>query len=107
MERFAGRSTRSTTTTLYSPATVTADVTFYPKFQTLVADDAAWDRLSEEQRQIIQDAATVARERMISGLPTDATLLQKYCDDGGNAVLAGPDKVAAFRAAEQPIYDQM
>jgi TRAP-type C4-dicarboxylate transport system substrate-binding protein len=92
---------------LYSPATVTADVTFYPKFQTLVAEDAAWSRLSADQQQVIRTAATVARERMVGGLPTDANLLQTYCDEGGHAVLAGPANLAAFRTAEQPIYDQM
>ena len=36
---------------LYQPATVTADVVLYPKYQTLVAEDAAWSRLTAEQQQ--------------------------------------------------------
>jgi TRAP-type C4-dicarboxylate transport system substrate-binding protein len=92
---------------LYSPATVTADVTFYPKYQTLVAEDSAWSRLSAEQQDVIRQAAATAREAMIAGLPTDASLLQAFCDQGNGAVLAGPENVAAFQSAAQPIYDQL
>jgi TRAP-type C4-dicarboxylate transport system substrate-binding protein len=84
---------------LRTPATVTADVSFYPKFQTLVADDAAWSRLSTDQQKIIQDAAAAARKTMIDGLATEVSLLQDFCNTGNHVVLAGPANVAAFRQA--------
>jgi TRAP-type C4-dicarboxylate transport system substrate-binding protein len=92
---------------LYSPATVTADVVFYPKYQTLVAEDAAWSRLSEEQQRIVQDAAATARDAQMSTLPDSSDLVTTYCAQGGRAVLAGEANVAAFQAAGQPIYDRM
>jgi TRAP-type C4-dicarboxylate transport system substrate-binding protein len=92
---------------LYSPATVTSDVVFYPKYQTLVAEDATWSRLSAEQQRIIRDAAAAAREAFIPDLPSDATLAQTFCDGGGRAVVAGAENRAAFAAAAQPVIDEM
>jgi TRAP-type C4-dicarboxylate transport system substrate-binding protein len=93
---------------LYSPpATVTADVVFYPKFMTFVTEDAIWSRLTDEQQAIVRDAAAAARDEIVAALPTTAELVAAHCEQGGRAVLAGAENVAAFQAASQPMYDQM
>jgi TRAP-type C4-dicarboxylate transport system substrate-binding protein len=67
------------------PATVTADVVFYPKYMTFVAEDAAWSRLSADQRQIIDEAATTARDELMSALPETRDLVAAFCERGGRA----------------------
>jgi hypothetical protein len=89
------------------PATVTADVVFYPKYMTFVAEDAAWSRLSADQRGIIEEAATTARDELLSTRPETRELVAAFCAQGGRSVLAGEANVAAFQAAAQPIYDKM
>jgi TRAP-type C4-dicarboxylate transport system substrate-binding protein len=92
---------------LYMPATVTADLILYPKYQVLVAEDAVWSRLSAEQQGILRDAAATARDVLVAQLPEDAELVAAFCQQGGRSVLTGPDNIADFQAAAQPIYDQM
>jgi TRAP-type C4-dicarboxylate transport system substrate-binding protein len=92
---------------LYLPATVTADVVLYPKYQTLVAEDAAWSRLTPDQQQVIRDAAAAARDAQMATLPVTSDLVATFCEQGGTAVLAGPENVAAFAAAAKPIHDRM
>lgn len=87
--------------------TATGDVTLYPKIQVLVAEDAAWSRLSAEQQAMIKAAATAARDLAIEDHPSDADLARKYCDAGGKVVLAGPAAVAEFMVAAKPIYDRL
>jgi TRAP-type C4-dicarboxylate transport system substrate-binding protein len=91
----------------YPPATVTPDVVFYPKFMTFVTEDAIWSRLTDEQQGIIRDAAATARDEVVALLPATSDLVAAHCEQGGRAVLAGPENVAAFQAAAQPMYDQM
>jgi hypothetical protein len=92
---------------LYSPATVTADVVFYPKYQTLVAEDAAWSRLSADQQGIIRDAAATARQAQMATLPDDAGLIAAFCEQGDRAVLAGAANLEAFAAAAGPIVNRL
>jgi TRAP-type C4-dicarboxylate transport system substrate-binding protein len=89
------------------PTTITADLTIYPKYQTLVAEDAAWSRLSADQQQVIRNAAVTARDAFIAQVPHDTDLVKEFCQSGQRAVLAGSANVEAFRQAAQPIYDQM
>ena len=92
---------------LYSPATVTADVVLYPKYQTFVAEDAAWSRLTADQQRIIGEAAATARDIQMSTLPDTSDLVAAFCDEGGRAVLAGEANLAAFAEAAQPLVQQM
>jgi hypothetical protein len=87
--------------------TFTGDVTFFPKFQVLAADAAALERLSDGQRQVIRDAAERARDAAIAARVADAQAAEDWCAEGGRVVLAGPDGVAAFQAAGQPVYDRL
>ena len=87
--------------------TATADVTLYPKWQTLVAEDAAWSRLSAEQQTVIRDAAAAAQAAYLATRPTDVVSAKAYCEAGGIVVTAGRANVDAFRAAVQPVVDRI
>jgi TRAP-type C4-dicarboxylate transport system substrate-binding protein len=92
---------------LPGPPTATADVTFYPKFVVMVAEDAAWARLSADQQAVVKAAAIAARDLAIREHRSDADLARAYCAQGGTVVLAGAGRVAEFVAAMQPVYDQL
>jgi hypothetical protein len=82
-------------------------VTFFPKYQVLAASSAAFDRLPESQRAVVREAAAAAQQLAIDEHPSDAEAAAFWCAHGGSVVLAGPDGVAAFVAAAQPIYDAL
>jgi TRAP-type C4-dicarboxylate transport system substrate-binding protein len=92
---------------LPSGVTFTGDVTFFPKFQILAASSGVLARLSEEQRQAIRGAALAARDAAIGARVNDADAVDAWCAEGGRVVLAGPDGVAAFQAAAQPVYERL
>jgi TRAP-type C4-dicarboxylate transport system substrate-binding protein len=87
--------------------TVTADVTLYPKIQVIVMEDAAWNRLSEDQQAVVRTAAIAARDLAIKDHRTDASLAKAYCAIGGTVVLAGPANVVKFMDAARPVYDRL
>ena len=93
--------------TLPGHPTVTGDITFYPKYQVLAGNSAALGRLSDAQRAAIADAAVAVRDRAVAEHPSEADAAAQWCVDGGSVVLAGPDAVAAFEAAVQPVFDRM
>jgi TRAP-type C4-dicarboxylate transport system substrate-binding protein len=93
--------------TLYGSPTATGDVTLYPKYVSLVAEDSAWSRLSADQQRIIREAAATARVADLTNLPTDTSLAEAYCATGGRVVQAGAANRAAFIQAAQPLYERM
>ncbi len=92
---------------LPGPPTATGDVTFYPKIEVIVAEDAVWSRLSPDQQAIVRAAAVAARDLAIADHRTDADLAKAYCAQGGKVALAGPANVAKFMDAAKPIYDRL
>jgi TRAP-type C4-dicarboxylate transport system substrate-binding protein len=85
----------------------TSDVTFYPKIQVLAMEDSAWSRLTPDQQAIVRDAAAKARATYLSQRPGEIALGQAWCAAGGVIVHAGPEAIAAFAAAERPVYERM
>jgi TRAP-type C4-dicarboxylate transport system substrate-binding protein len=79
------------------------NVTFFPKFQVLFANQAAFKRLTEAQRAILRDAAQATQEKAIATYPSDADNAVAYCANGGTVVTASPEQVAAFQAAAKPV----
>ena len=87
--------------------TGTGDITFYPKYMVLVAEDAAWSRLSPAQQDAIRRAARAGTETAVRAHPMDAANASAYCAAGGKVVLAGPDNVATFERAVGPMIERM
>ena len=87
--------------------TATANVVFYPKFQTLVANSEAFDALTDPQRDILRAAAEATQEHAITTRPTEADAAAEWCAAGGNIVHSTGEQVAAFEAAAKPILDQL
>jgi TRAP-type C4-dicarboxylate transport system substrate-binding protein len=82
---------------------VTGNVTFYPKVNSLVVNADAFDDLSDEQREILRDAATRARDQVIEQMPSDAELAAAWCDDGKGVVLASEAELQALEEATEKV----
>jgi TRAP-type C4-dicarboxylate transport system substrate-binding protein len=85
-------------------ATATANVTLYPKADTIVVNRQAWDALNDEQRDTLREAAGRARDRAIETNVPDADGARRYCEQGGRVVQATPDDVALLRGAAALVY---
>jgi TRAP-type C4-dicarboxylate transport system substrate-binding protein len=87
--------------------TFTGDVTFYPKFQVLAVNNAAFERLTDAQRSLIGQASDAVRDQAIAEHRSDAGSAREWCDAGGRVVLAGAEAITAFTTAAQPVYDRI
>jgi TRAP-type C4-dicarboxylate transport system substrate-binding protein len=85
-------------------ATATGNVALYTKVMTLVINSALWSSLDDSQRAIITTASDATRAWAIANQTKDAEAAAKFCAAGGTVVLADAPGIAAFRAAEAPIY---
>ena len=87
--------------------TATGNVTFFPKYDVLVANADAWASLSDAQQTAIRDAAAITRTDAIEAHQTDVEAGAAWCADGGHIVLASDEQVAAFEAATASIYEHL
>jgi hypothetical protein len=84
--------------------TATGNVVFFPKFQVLFANEAAFEKLSEPQQNILREAAIATQKKAITEHPSEVDAGSAWCTDGGTVVLASEAQVAAFEAAAQPVF---
>ncbi len=89
------------------PPTVTGNVTFFPKFQVLFANGAAFEKLSEGQRSILRQAAAAAQKKAIAEHPKEVDAAKTFCAGGEKIVMASAEQVAAFEAAAKPVFDEI
>lgn len=87
--------------------TITGDVTLFPRMDTLAANAATFGRLSEAQQTAIREAAVSTRDAAIADEPSEADLAVAWCGLAGTVVLAGPDGIAGFERALQPVTDRL
>ena len=85
--------------------TATGNVIFFPKFQVLFANGAAFEKLSDAQRTVIREAAAATQEKAITEHPSEVDAATAWCADGGSIVMASDEQVAAFEAAAQPVFE--
>ncbi|GEM_PF-1920484 len=87
--------------------TATGNVIFFPKFQVLFANSAAFDKLSEIQRTILREAAAATQKKAIAEHPSEVDAATIWCNHKGTVVMASEEQVAAFEAAAQPVFDKI
>jgi TRAP-type C4-dicarboxylate transport system substrate-binding protein len=83
----------------------TGNVTFFAKFQVLVANGAAFEKFSEAQRTVLRQAAEATQKKAIAEHPSEGDAANAWCTDGGTIVLASDEQIAAFEKAAQPVFD--
>ena len=86
---------------------ITANITFFPKFQTLVANSAALARLTPQQRSFILEAADATTTWVIQNRVREAAAAAQHCKGGGVIALAADRDVAAIVAAAAPVYSNL
>jgi TRAP-type C4-dicarboxylate transport system substrate-binding protein len=87
--------------------TFTANVTFFAKYQTLFANSAAFEKLSEEQRAVLRQAAAGTQKKAVAEHMGDVQAGTAWCAAGGSIVLASEEQLAAFEKAAQPVFDSI
>ncbi|MFN8619604.1 MAG: hypothetical protein U0869_02500 [Chloroflexota bacterium] len=87
--------------------TVAGDLVVYSKYQMLVANSAALAGLSAHQRDLLGQIVAAAQQRAIDRHFAEADLAASLCAAGATVFSAGPDAIAAFRAATQPLTDRL
>ena len=92
---------------LFGKPTASGNVTFYPKFDLMFANTTAFDRLSEEQRAVLRQAAEAAQKKAIAERPKEVDSAAAWCKDGGAIVLASPEQLTALEKATEPVYQQI
>jgi TRAP-type C4-dicarboxylate transport system substrate-binding protein len=84
------------------------NLVWYPKVNVLIANSAAWDALTDVQRDVLQQAAATAQQDAIDTLPDESTAARIWCGStGGTIVGATADQLAAFEAATTPVRDHL
>jgi TRAP-type C4-dicarboxylate transport system substrate-binding protein len=90
--------------TLPTSNTFTANITFYPKVNALVANEDAFGRLSDDNRETLREAAAKALRYVVRNAPAEAARAATYCRNGGKIALASESDVAALERAAEPVY---
>jgi len=86
--------------------TVAANVTFFAKANTVVADKEALDALSAEQRDVLRAAAEQTVRHVVSHPPSERVMARRFCTMG-QIVLAAPAQLMELRRAARPVYAQL
>ena len=87
---------------------VTANVTFWPKVDTIVMNRRAFDELSPAQQDVLRRAGQDVFGPQLARIEeTEREAIKAVCQRGLEFVTASPADVAALRAAVQPVYDEL
>ena len=86
---------------------VAGDLVLYPKYYVLVANRKALGRLSDEQREMLDDAVVAAQQGAFARRASETDLANEACAGGVEIISIGPEAVASFRVAASPLYQTM
>ena len=96
-----------TTHTKTGRAIATGNLVPYSKINTLVINTKVMDRLDDNQRRILREAAAFTRDWSTSLLSPLAAEARRYCESGGEVVVATDEQLGAFRAATAPVLAEL
>ncbi|QSR31514.1 hypothetical protein CFI00_13575 [Nocardioides sp. S5] len=84
--------------TLPGGSSLVGDVALFAKVNSLVANAAAYDDLTEDQQDGLREAAAATRDWAIATQVGDEELARAFCDEGGTIVHEGPAAAGRVRA---------
>ncbi|GAA0410834.1 hypothetical protein Acor_14590 [Acrocarpospora corrugata] len=84
-----------------------ANVTFFPKVNTLVIRSSVLTGLSGPQRTALTEAATQTAAWARAHRPSELEAGRSFCKYGGAVVLADKSDIVALEAAAQPVYPML
>jgi TRAP-type C4-dicarboxylate transport system substrate-binding protein len=85
----------------------TANITFYPKVNSLVANADVLESLSDDQRDALRTAATDTTAFAVATNPTEHDLAEQYCADGGSVALADAADLAELTELAAPVLAEL
>lgn len=85
---------------------VTGNVAFFAKAVTLFANEAAFGRLTDGQRDVLRRAASSAARHILQTQPPEAEQAVKYCN-AGRVVSASDQDLEAMERATRGVYQRM
>ena len=94
------------TTHVYGAWTVTANVSFFGKANTVVANAKTLAKLSDDQRAVLRAAAEDTVRHVAGNPPSERAFARAFCAVGRIA-LASPAQLAELRRAAQPVYERL
>jgi TRAP-type C4-dicarboxylate transport system substrate-binding protein len=96
------------TSTLPRPGTVTANLTLFPKVNTLVINSEVFDDLDDERQDVLRTAAAGALEWVVTtqAVP-ESDLAAAHCDAGGSVVLTTDAELTRFEEAAASVYARL
>ncbi|ACZ30493.1 TRAP dicarboxylate transporter- DctP subunit [Xylanimonas cellulosilytica DSM 15894] len=83
----------------------TSNVTFYPKANVLVTNEAVFDGLAAGDREILERAAAQTLEWTVANLPRESALAQEFCEGGGVVRHATDQQLAELTRAAEPVIE--
>jgi TRAP-type C4-dicarboxylate transport system substrate-binding protein len=87
--------------------TLTANITFYPKANAIVANDKIFEALSSEQQKILQEAATETAAYVVKTNRSEHDLAPEYCKVGGSVALASDSDIADLKKQAAPVLAEL
>ncbi|HEU0169987.1 MAG TPA: TRAP transporter substrate-binding protein DctP [Acidimicrobiales bacterium] len=87
--------------------TTTANITFYPKANTIVANTEAFADLSSDRQDALHRAASDTLAYVIETNATEHDLAEQYCAEGGTVVLAQDSDVAELVELAAPVLAEL
>jgi TRAP-type C4-dicarboxylate transport system substrate-binding protein len=92
---------------LARPGIVTANVTLFPRANTIVANRAAFERLTHEQREALRKAGAETLRRVVASRPTDVEEARSACSDGIQLVVASDADIRGLVRATRPVVARL
>jgi TRAP-type C4-dicarboxylate transport system substrate-binding protein len=92
---------------LPAPSTAAANLTLFPKVNSLVINTEAFGALGEETQQVLREAAAVTLDWAVSKMPSDADYSTAFCNSGGTVINVSNDEIAGMQQAAAPVYETL
>jgi TRAP-type C4-dicarboxylate transport system substrate-binding protein len=87
--------------------TVTANVTFYPKVNTVVANKQTFQKMTLAQQDVLRRAATETLTYVESNNRSDHEMAADYCTEGGGVALADDGTLSDLTNLVQPLVAEL
>jgi C4-dicarboxylate-binding protein DctP len=86
--------------------TLSGNVVFFGKANTLFANPDALEGLTEEQRAVLSAAASQTVRQVVAAPPSERALVRRFCSEGRVAVASRGQLAGLWRAA-RPLYERL
>jgi TRAP-type C4-dicarboxylate transport system substrate-binding protein len=92
---------------LPTASTVAANLTLFPKVNSLVINTEAYEALDADAQQVLREAAARTLDWAVSEMPADADQAAAFCKSGGTVVNATDGEIAAMHETVAQVYEAL